>query len=127
MNAVLVDTDVLIDLLRGRPEARDFLLELSERAVVHCSAVTIAELYAGMREREESATAELIAGMFVVPVTQEIAEEAGRLKRRAKGHALELADCLIAATAMAEGGALATRNLKHYPFEGLDLIVPDYP
>ncbi|MCL5265475.1 MAG: type II toxin-antitoxin system VapC family toxin [Chloroflexi bacterium] len=126
MNAILVDTDVLIDFLRGRPEARGFLLALSERAALHCSVVTVAELYAGVRKSEEQKTAQLIAGMVVAQITQEIAETAGRLRRNARGFSLDLDDCFIAATALAEGASLATRNAKHYPFDSLELIVPAY-
>lgn len=126
MSAILVDTDVLIDFLRGKPQAREFLTELSEQSFLYCSVVTVAELYAGMREPERQATRALISGLIAVPLTQEIAEEAGRLKRDAKGYALELDDCFIAATALAESAALATRNAKHYPFEALQLIVPGY-
>lgn len=126
MSPVLVDTDVLIDLLRGHPKAREFLLHISERDAVCCSVVAVAELYAGVRDPEEQATAELVAGMIVIPITREIAEKAGRIKRDAKGHSLELDACLIAATAMVEATTLATRNARLYPFDGLELIVPDY-
>ncbi len=123
---VIVDTDVLIDLLRGRREAAELLLSLAERSSVCCSVVTVAELYAGMRQSEEDATRELVDGMMVLPLTQGIAEKAGWLKRQARGYDLELDDCFIAATAMAESVPLVTRNRKHYPFADLDVISPEY-
>ncbi len=126
MSSVLVDTDVLIDFLRGNAKAKEFLSELSERADVQCSVISVGEIYAGMRELEEPATRELIASLIVIPLTEEIAENAGRMKRRVKGYALELGDCFIAATAIAASAALATNNAKHYPFDGLSLIVPAY-
>ena len=124
MNVIIVDTDILIDFLRGRPQAREFLLRIHDEATACCSAITVGEIFAGMRESEEAATRQLIAGLSVMPVTQDIAEKAGELKRLAKGHALELDDCLIAASAMLEPATLATKNARHYPFDGLRLIVP---
>ncbi|MBI4321525.1 MAG: type II toxin-antitoxin system VapC family toxin [Chloroflexi bacterium] len=126
MNAVIVDTDILIDFLRGQPGAKKFFGQLIAQSVVCCSAITVAELHAGMREWEEQATRDLTGGLVVLPVTQEIAEKAGRLKRYARGFAPGLGDCLVAATAILEDVPLATTNRKHYPFEGLELDVPDY-
>lgn len=124
MNGVFVDTDILIDFLRGRLEAREFLRTISDHASVYCSAITVAEIFAGLRQTEEAATRQLLAGLFVVPVTEAVAERAGEMKRLAKGHALELDDCLIAASAILEHAALATKNAQHYPFDQLRLIVP---
>ncbi len=83
-------------------------------------------LHAGMRDGEEQATRALIAGIVALPVNQQVAELAGQMKREARGHVLDLADCLIAATAVVEGIASATRNTRHYPFDALKVIVPSY-
>jgi predicted nucleic acid-binding protein len=128
---MLLDTDLLIDLLRGNTKARDFLLFLAEDAPHCCSAVTVAEIYSGMRESEEQRTDELIASLIVLPVTVEIAVKAGEFRRayrqfdtkkvrspgpvESKKIALELDDCLIAATAVCEGLELVTGNTRHYP------------
>lgn len=42
-----VDSDILIDYLRGVADTRDFLLEMNKDATLYVSAVSIAELYAG--------------------------------------------------------------------------------
>jgi len=123
---VLLDTDILIDFLRGEQGARDFLSALPEEATPCCSVITVAELYAGMRESEWERTTELIDSMIVLPITKEIAELAGRFKREAKGFDLELSDCFIAATAVIEATTLATRNAKHYPMSQVELLVADY-
>ena len=55
----LIDTDVLIDYLRGRPEAVVYLESLTDRLLI--SAITVAELYAGVREGVERYALESIS------------------------------------------------------------------
>jgi predicted nucleic acid-binding protein len=128
---MLLDTDILIDLLRGKVTARNFLLSLAEDAPHCCSVVTVAEIYSGMRETERQKTSELIESLIVVPVTKDIAVKAGEFRRvyrnpetkkaqpsgsgESKKIELELDDCLIAATAACEGLELVTGNTRHYP------------
>ena len=75
-----------------------------------------------MRPEEEAGTRTLLDGLVIIPVTQEIAEVAGRFKLRVKTHRLELADCLIAATAFVEGAPLATGNVKDYPMQDITVL-----
>jgi len=119
---VVVDTDVLIDVLRGREIARTFLLDVTRHTAACCSVISVAEIHAGMRPAEAEATARLLDGLLVLPVTRQIAELAGHLKARTRGRRLELADCLIAASAIVEGAALATGNVKDYPMPELTVV-----
>lgn len=122
MRKVIVDTDVLIDVLRGSESIRAFLLEVTRDAVPCCSVISVAELCAGMRPAEEEPTRGLLDALVMVPVTREIAEIAGRFKRTTRSRRLELADCLIAATAFAEGAAVATGNSKDYPMSEVTVL-----
>ena len=122
MSKIVLDTDVLIDMLRGREAARLFLQDMADRFVPCCSVISVAELYVGMRPEEESATRSFLDGLVIIPVTQEIAEVAGRFKKRSVSHRLELADCLIAATAFVEGATLATGNVKDYPMREITVL-----
>jgi predicted nucleic acid-binding protein len=90
-------------------------------AKVGCSAVTVGEIYAGMRPHEAERTGELIGELEVYPVTSEIARSAGLLKNewRVRGYTFTLADMTIAATALAHGLILITDNLKDFPMAGL--------
>ena len=124
MSKVLFDTDILIDILRGREAVRTFLLDLMDHSVPCCSVISVAELYAGMRPEEKHATDVLLDGLVIIPIVREIAEVAGRFKSRVKSRRLELADCLIAATAFVEGAALATGNTKDYPMSEITVINP---
>jgi predicted nucleic acid-binding protein len=122
MSKVLLDTDVLIDLLRGRAATKAFLLEATGQSVPCCSVISVAELGAGMRTAEEGPTSALLDSLVIFPVTREIAEVAGRFKRTTRNRRLELADCLIAATAVVEGAAVATRNVRDYPMPEVTLM-----
>jgi len=109
---VLVDTDVLIDHLRG---VRRFEPGTD---VVRYSVVTRAELYAG-RGTEEARVDTLLAALVELPVGRSIAERAGRLRRE---RGLRLPDALIAATALEFDLRLMTRNRRDFEsVEGLSL------
>lgn len=117
---ILIDTDILIDFLRGRDAAKTRLTSAHRAGDCCCSVITVAELYSGMRPNETRATETLLAGLLIIPVTTDIAQLAGSLRRqRPTKPPAYLADCLIAATAMFEHCALLTGNRKDYPFEGL--------
>ncbi len=112
---ILVDTDILVDFLRGRAKAAAFVDDNMERIVL--SAVTVAELFAGVKGKEERSALEGFVSLFpVVPVDAGIARTGGLFKRDfGSSHGVGLADALIAATALAENADLKTLNAKHYP------------
>lgn len=119
MTSFLVDTDVLIDFLRGYAPAVEWMRELQNQPLV--SVITIAELRAGMRAGEERALETLFDASVVIPVDAEIAGRAGDLRREfGPSHGTGLADALIAASSIMNKARLATLNVKHYPMmEGL--------
>ncbi len=120
---LLIDTDVLIDYLRGQPDAVGYLDGLTEPLLI--SVITVAELYAGVREGDERTRLDQFVGAFqVVPVDPGIAQK-GRLFRRdyLKSHNVALADALIAATADSMQATLVTLNQKHFPMLG-SVFVP---
>ena len=111
---MLVDTDILIDFLRGRPDAVEFLEEHVDDLCV--SVVTLAELYQGVREGgERIKLASTLSAMTILPLTEEIAEKAGLYRRKYRDKTgCGLADCMIAATASHHDMTLATLNAKHF-------------
>lgn len=119
MKPVLVDTDVLINFLRGKQKAREFLLAQLGGSPILCSVITVAEIFAGMRPHEQEKTRALLDNLEVLPVTRAIAEKAGQYKGGIKSHSLELDDCLIAATAHLHKAVLATGNDRHYPMDDI--------
>ena len=112
---MLVDTDILIDYLRGNQKAEKFIESNLED--ISISSITVGELYQGVREGEErSALDSMTSALTTLPVTEDIAREGGLLCREyRKSHQIGLADCLIAATAKFHDLPLRSLNLKHYP------------
>ncbi|MCC6679607.1 MAG: type II toxin-antitoxin system VapC family toxin [Phycisphaeraceae bacterium] len=117
---LLVDTDVLVDYLRGQAKAVAFVKKHVDRIAL--SSIVVAELYAGVRDDEERAILDNLMAIFrIIPVTVAIAQTAGLLKRDfSKTSGLGTADAVIAATAQIEQLQLCSLNIKHYPmFKGL--------
>jgi predicted nucleic acid-binding protein len=123
--AILLDTSVLIDLLRGRKEPAALIRDLAMRGfLLATSSVNVAEIYAGMRKGEERATEELLSGLECLPLTPEIGRKAGNIlaARRRMGRTHSLDDMMIAATALECGCTLLTDNRKDFEIPELDLF-----
>ncbi len=117
---ILIDTDVMVDFLRGNPKA--VALVNTHSAEIILSSIVVAELYAGVRGDQELQALDSLMSLFrIIPVSPELAREGGLFKNKyAKSHGVGLADAIIAASAKAEHAELKTLNTKHYPmFKGL--------
>ena len=124
MKRLVLDTSVLIDHLRGRPLAATMLIPeaIARGDELWSSCVVRAELLAGMRADEETATRDLLRLVSWVDVDESVSEAAGALGRRylRSRPGIEVADLIVAALAQELDAELKTTNLKHYPmFEGL--------
>jgi tRNA(fMet)-specific endonuclease VapC len=119
--AVLIDTDLLIDLERGTAGvAVDELLGDEERAI---SVITVSELLQGVlrakgahRTRRAAFVEHLIAGIQAIPITEPVARihAAVWADLAAAGEVIGAHDLWIAATALAHGLGLATRNVTEF-------------
>jgi predicted nucleic acid-binding protein len=122
VKSVLIDSDILIEVSRGRDAGILTRWDAVGRSqtVLTCSPVTVAELWHGARPQEHKILEDLFAAIQCVPIDLEIGRRAGDyLKAFAKSHSVELGDALIAATASAHGLELWTRNRRHYPMKDL--------
>lgn len=124
MSAILLDTTVLIDLLRGRAGATSRLWTVREIGDQACAcAVNVEEIARGLRKPEEDAARSLFDGLRIVPLGADEGWRAGLWRRRfaGQGQTLTQADCLVAAAALSIGGRLATGNPKDFPMPELTI------
>jgi predicted nucleic acid-binding protein len=123
--SVLVDSDILIEVSRGRDAnliSRWTELSRSEGVILY-SPVSVAELWAGARPAEHDAIRNLFSALACVPIDAEAGRQAGDFVRRyRKSRGVELGDALIAAGAVINGAALWTRNRKHYPMKDVSFF-----
>lgn len=120
MTAVLFDSDVLIEYLRGRNRQITSQINalLETTASLFCSPVSIAELFEGGRPYEQESLEGLFSVLTCLPIDSNIARQAGAyLHQYRKSHGVEIADAFIAATAKLHALQLWTRNRKHYPMK----------
>ena len=129
MATILLDTSVILDHLNGRYGRTPFLDKLIEQGhVLACCPVNFTEVYAGIRPGEETRTDAFLNNLEFLPVTPEIARQAGLLRRdwRKAGQTLSYTDVTIAAVALAHRVPLLTDNRKHFPMPELQLLpLPD--
>lgn len=112
----LLDTSVLIAVIRRRPEALRWAHRNAERPFA-VSAVSVLELHRGVRDGEDLAEAEAaIDGVQVIGLDGPIGAHAGAIMREyAAKIGLDVPDAIIAATAQIVRLPLLTLNLKHFP------------
>lgn len=121
---ILLDTTVLIDVLRGHRPALDYLRSLDAPPI--CSEVSRVEVLRGLRARERDTGEALMRAIGWVALDESIARRAGALGRTwRRSHALATVDLVIGATTLELGAELATSNQRHFPmFPDLE---PPYP
>ncbi len=128
MAAVLLDTTVLIDLLRKRPDAVRRLEALDAQGdVPHVCAINVEETVRGLRPSERDAAIRLLSGLRVAPLGEAEGWQSGQWRQEyaRRGRTLLQADCLVAAAARSIGGRLATGNPKDFPMP--ELTVEHWP
>ena len=109
-----IDSDILIDYLRGIEDARTFLIQASKNAPLYISVVSIVELYAGKETKQEEKQKYIerfLKEFMVIPLNEALAQSAGEFRR---DYGKPFADMIIAASAHAYHLRLATRNIKHF-------------
>jgi len=122
---MLVDTDVIIWYMRGNPHALETLEELGG---FNISVISYMELVQGMRNKNElTALRQTLKAWHVkiIYLNEEISSKAMfYVEQHYLSHSLQLADALIAATAVAYGSPLLTGNSKHYKIlKEMDLLI----
>ena len=126
IESVVIDSDILIDHLRGFSKAKIFLILFYEKTIAGIiSTITVMELLSGKSAMEETRRIKIekLLSLFrTVDVTFSIAEKAGELRRKYSTNPI---DSIIAATALQSNCKLITCNINHYQMiEGLNLWLP---
>ena len=109
-----LDTNAIIYYLRDDPSAVPFFQRAFDlNSPLYVSAVTEAELFRFSKLSEEEARQieSVLRSVFLVPVDSQIARSAGLIGRT---YNLELADSIIAATAIFTTSSVLTRNVRDF-------------
>jgi tRNA(fMet)-specific endonuclease VapC len=128
--AVLIDTDLLIDLERGASaSAIEEILGDEDRAI---SVITVSELLHGVlratgarRARRRAFVEHLLGELQAIPITEPVARVHADIwaTLAARGAVIGAHDLWIAATALAYGLGVATRNVADFArVEGLRVV-----
>jgi len=119
----LLDSNILILALRGRPAALPFLDDLRTQGELSISIISRVDLVAGMQPQEEAATMAFLDSLISLPVTVPIADQADRwiYQYAQPGIQLSFPDALITATAAVHDLTLVTTNARHFPMEGIEI------
>lgn len=128
----LLDTSILIDLLRVKPVAQAFIND-HENDTILTSCICEAEVYEGIyREKAEDfltkrLTFQKLLEKFtpIVPFDSRQAEAAGKIRAdlAVRGSLIGDLDILIAAAAISQNATLVTKNIKHFEkIPGLQVV-----
>ena len=111
---IVVDTDIIIDVLRGVKSTKEKLKNLTRENELLISGITESEIFAG-RDIEIENKKERILGFLSkfekINPNNYILQKAGEFKRKYK---ISLLDSIIAATAYQLGASIFTRNLEDF-------------
>lgn len=124
--AILIDSDILIDHLRKEQSALDYIQrKIDDSSPLFISVISRIEIFSGARKGEDETIHSLFDILTSVDVDLTIADGAGEyLRKFRKSHALSIGDAVIAATAKEMGMKLVTRNIKHYPMKDIEIVKP---
>jgi predicted nucleic acid-binding protein len=77
MGALVLDTTVLIDALRGRPAAERIRALTAQRHVLLTTVINVEEIVRGLRPSEQAVADALFTAIRVLPVRESDARRAG--------------------------------------------------
>lgn len=126
-NAVLVETTVLVDYLRGSDAAAEYLDKARADGDLLCSAITHAELIVGSRPRGEiRAIDQLLARFENEPIANGDSTRALTwLRKYYHSRGVWFHDCLLGAAALRRKISIATLNEKHFKaLPGVKVVRP---
>lgn len=118
---VCLDSDILIDHLRGRKEAVDAVRSMEEGGnILSTTSINAFEIFYGAYKSGRSGNVEnarrLMERLVVLYFDGGAAEVAGKIlvQLESRGETVDFRDVLIGATCLVNGYAIATRNARHF-------------
>jgi predicted nucleic acid-binding protein len=129
---VVLDTDVLVDFLRGNREATLLVNRLEDQKyLLATTTINEFELYYGAHKSKQpdkaiEITRPLLNRLVVLPLTSKSAKRAGHIyaELEKQGQPIGLRDALIGAIAQTRDFGVATKNLRPFQkIDGLRLVI----
>ena len=120
---ILLDTNILIEILKGKQETIHKVQNLNMTLAI--SSISVMELYYGALNKVELNQLEKFVSLFnILQLNENISTQATKLvKMYAKSHNLDIPDSLIASTALVNKCKLFTYNVKDFKYiENIELI-----
>ncbi|MDA3836685.1 MAG: type II toxin-antitoxin system VapC family toxin [Nanoarchaeota archaeon] len=120
-NKICLDTDILIDFLRGKAYASEWILDTEKTNTLATTTINLFELYYGASISETPkektiAVDELKKNLVILELAAEDSKLAGEkmAELKTQGNMIDFRDVLVSAIAMNEGFSIKTNNLKHF-------------
>lgn len=122
----LVDTNILIWIIRGKKEYIDWFDDLEGNVTLFISSITIAEIFKNVFPQELVRTEKILSQFQVLSVTASLAKQGGLYWQQynKKYKNLHILDCLIAATTKEHNLTLVTLNTRHFPMSDIRILDP---
>lgn len=130
MENIVVDSDILIDLIREVPEIVNQIKQLEVENTLGTTDINVFELYWGAykshkKESELAAVKGVLNSLFITSTNKDSMEMAAKIiaDLENKGKPVALRDLFIGAICLTNSFKLFTRNKKHFEnIEGLKLL-----
>lgn len=125
MKGILIDTSIIIDFLRQKDKSKTIQIKLEQSQItLHVSIITHTECFSGKSIWEKTEAFQALKSLFsdikILPLEEEISEQAGHIRAK---YDKNIADAIIAATAIFHKLDLATLNIKDFKkIEGIKLF-----
>jgi toxin FitB len=138
VSGFLLDTDVISELVRRKPQAKvTAWVEATDEMLLHLSVLTVGEIRNGIVSLPNASRRMALGAWLdgelairfanrILPIDQAVADRWGRLTARAEaaGERLAVSDGLLAATALHHNLTLVTRNAKDVAATGVPVFNP---
>jgi len=118
---LIVDTDILIDLLRKKDYAVSQIKKLEDKVELATSAINAFELYRGAyksqnQEKNLASVKGLLNSLRMLNTDEDSMEMAGNMTASLErdGNMMDIRDLLIASIALVNGFGILTNNIRHF-------------